>query len=66
MLKALGTHWLVGTENNDYVTTLKGADLVFNDQKAAKLYDKHNELSKFLAQKRTKSQLLQQSFQNQQ
>jgi len=29
LLKALGTHWLVGTENNDYVTTLKGADLVY-------------------------------------
>jgi len=28
-LKALGTHLLVGTENNDYVTTLKGADLVY-------------------------------------
>ncbi len=29
LLKALGTHLLVGTENNDYVTTLKGADLIY-------------------------------------
>jgi len=29
LLKALGTHLLVGTENNDYVTGLKGANFIY-------------------------------------